>query len=254
MKREILFKDVTELKVKGKNRCSALLLVVLLALFVSCKQEDKFDLLNVSFPVKKELLNSVGVETKDYNTHLDGEIRKFSSEKDSVLIFGNVKLSGNISRYNKDLFFANYVEFFEDPVQKNIGAYQVNIHTTEETKALEEFMAAHFGKTDFYYKDQKISCRVWEADKRIFFFGVMEGQHSPDLSNSPHSTCLLFVIANSNKELMKESPAGSYFKFYKDYLDKKESTKQQAEVYTYSDFVRDSGNETIYTTNYVGDK
>lgn len=254
MKREILFKGVTKLKVKGKDRYSALLLMVLLTLFLSCKQEDKFDLLNLSFPVKKELLNSMGIETKDYNTYLEGEIRKFSSEKDSVLIFGNVKLSGNISRYNKDLFFANYVDFFEDPLQKNIGAYQVNIHTTEETKALEEFMAEHFGKTDFYYKDQKISCRIWEADNRILFFGVMNDQHHPDLPNKVQSTCMLFVIDKSNKELMKESPQGSYFKFYKDYLDKKESTKQQAEVYTYSNFVHDSGNETIYTTNYVGDK
>lgn len=250
----ILFKNVYKIKVKGALRHCTLLLMSIFVFFISCKQKDKFNLLNLSFPVKKEQLNSVGVETKDYKTYLEGEIKKFSSEKDTVLFFGDVKLSGNISRYNKDLFFANYVDFFEDPLQKNIGAYQVNIHTTEETKALEEFMAEHFGKTDFYYKDQKICCRIWEADNQIFFFGVMNDQHHPDLPNNVQSTCMLFVIDKSNKELMKESPKGSYFKFYKDYLERRESSHQKSENYSYKDFVRESGNETIYAVNYVGDK
>jgi len=89
--------------------------VIILLLIFSCKKKE-FDLKDLKFPIEKNQLNSLAIETDDYKTFIEGEILKFASAKDTVMVFGGLKLAGNLSRYNtKDIGYdaANYIQFFE---------------------------------------------------------------------------------------------------------------------------------------------
>ncbi|MGE8290383.1 MAG: hypothetical protein ACN6ON_01845 [Sphingobacterium sp.] len=229
---------------------------LILLLCISCKQKQ-FDLADLRFPIDKKQLNMLGVETAPYKTYLEDETIKFSSDSSSVMHFGGIALAGNLSRYDKNIYESNTVYFLEDRTDKTIQAYKVTIGTSEETEQLESYFDKQFGKTDFYYKDEELSCRVWEKEGLLYYLGINFDVYNPDQIKKHRRTALLFVVNKSSQTLIKEeAPQGHYFRFYHYYLEAKE--KPEYKTLTYRQYMelkqrqyQSEGLETIYVENYI---
>jgi len=229
---------------------------LILLLCISCKQKE-FDLADLRFPIDKKQLNMLGVETAPYKTYLEDETIKFSSDSSSVMRFGGIGLAGNLSRYDKNIYASNTVYFLEDRTDKTIQAYKVTIGTSEETEQLESYFDKQFGKTDFYYKDEELSCRVWEKEGLLYYLGINFDVYNPDQIKKHRRIALLFVVNKSSQTLIKEeAPQGHYFRFYHYYLEAKE--KPEYKTLTYRQYMelkqrqyQSEGLETIYIEHYI---
>ncbi|MGE8555474.1 MAG: hypothetical protein ACN6OB_16265 [Chryseobacterium jejuense] len=235
-----------------------LLFLAIFPLLLSCSKHQ-FDLEQLKFPIEKKVLNTAGVNTNEYPTFIEGEILSFTGNNDTVMVYGGMQLSGNLRRYNKNVDASNYVKFFEDPIHKDIRAYEIVLKTTEETEQLETYFDKNFGKTDFYYKDKEVSCRIWEKEKSLYYLGIHFDFNDPELLNKSRKTALLFVVDKSAKEIIsKEAPQGDYFQFYRHYLEIKESPQHKNKKYTYREYIEQSRRENkskefdvIYFDNYI---
>lgn len=229
---------------------------LILLLCISCKQKQ-FDLADLRFPIDKKQLNMLGVETAPYKTYLEDETIKFSSDSSSVMHFGGIALAGNLSRYDKNIYASNTIQFLEDRTDKTIQAYKVTIGTSEETEQLESYFDKQFGKTEFYYKDEELSCRVWEKEGLLYYLGINFDVYNPDQIKKHRRTALLFVVNKSSQTLIKEeAPQGHYFRFYHYYLEAKE--KPEYKTLTYRQYMelkqrqyQSEGLETIYVEHYI---
>ncbi|RKE52833.1 hypothetical protein [Sphingobacterium detergens] len=229
---------------------------LILLLCISCKQKQ-FDLADLRFPIDKKQLNMLGVETAPYKTYLEDETIKFSSDSSSVMHFGGIALAGNLSRYDKNIYASNTIQFLEDRTDKTIQAYKATIGTSEETEQLESYFDKQFGKTDFYYKDEDMSCRVWEKDGLLYYLGINFDVYNPDQIKKHRRTALLFVVNKSSQTLIKEeAPQGHYFRFYHYFLEAKE--KPEYKTLTYRQYTelkqrqyQSEGFETIYIEHYI---
>jgi len=225
-------------------------------LCISCKQNE-FDLADLRFPIDKKQLNMLGVETAPYKRYLEDETVKFISDSSSVMRFGGIVLAGNLNRYDKNIYASNTVEFLEDQADKTIQAYKVTLGTSEETEQLEQYFDRWFGKTDFYYKDTELSCRVWEKEGLLYYLGINFDVYNPDQIKKHRRTALLFVVNKNSQTLIKaEAPQGHYFRFYHYYLEVKE--KPEYKTLTYRQFIelkqsqyQSEGFETIYAEHYI---
>ncbi|MEI2271759.1 hypothetical protein OHD16_06355 [Sphingobacterium sp. ML3W] len=225
-------------------------------LCISCKQKQ-FDLSDLRFPIEKKQLNTLGVKTDPYKTFLEEETMKFISDSSSVMRFGGIALAGNLNRYDKHIYASNNVEFFEDREDKAIQAYKIAIQTTEETELLAGYFDQQFGKTDFYYKDKEVSCRVWEKEGMLYYLGINFDVYDPERIAKHLKTALLFVVNKTSQTLIKEeAPQSSYFRFYKYYLEAKEQPEYK--TFTYRQYMQlkssqdqSEGLETIYVGHYI---
>ncbi len=215
-------------------------------MLLSCSNHT-FDLEKLKFPVEKKILNAAGINTDEYQTFIEGEILSFTGSNNTVMVYDGMRLSGNLSRYNKNVDASNYVSFFEDPTHKDIRAYEIVIRTTEETEQLEKYFDKHFGKTDFYYKDREVSCRIWEKDNSLYYLGINFNFNNPELLNKSRKTALLFVTDKNAKQIIREkSPQGNYFQFYRHYLDAKETPQHKNKKYTYREYIEQRKRENKY--------
>lgn len=248
---------VSKMKVSWRK----LLLLVMLPLLLKSCRENKFDLENIEFPIRKQELQNVGVDTEKSSGNINDDIITFTSDSSAVMIFGGIELGNDLNRSNtidKKIFASNYVKFYEDASEKQILAYEVNIRTSNETALLENYFDENYGATDFYYKDEKVCCRIWEEEKNIYYFGVNFNSESEFLKEK-QNTALLFVVDKNSKNILREeAPTGQYFQLYKYYLDEKELIHDKNKKFTYRDFMKKKRQENefkeadvIYYDNYI---
>lgn len=204
---------------------------LILLLCTSCQQK-KFDLSDLRFPIDKKQLNRLGVETNPNKTYFEDETIRFISDSSSVMCFGGIALAGNLNRYDKNIYASNTVEFLEDRADKTIQAYKITLGTSEETEQLEHYFDKQFGKTDFYYKDAELSCRVWEKEGLLYYLGINFDVYNPDQIKKHRRTALLFVVNKNSQTLIStEAPQGHYFRFYHYYLQAKEKPEYRSLTY-----------------------
>lgn len=229
---------------------------LILLLCISCKQKE-FDLADLRFPIAKQQLHALGIKTDGYKRFTEGQVIEYISDSSLVMRFGGVSLAENLNRYNKHIYSSNIVRFLEDPKDESIQAYRISIQTTEEAEPLENYFDTQFGKTDFYYRDQEVSCRVWEKEGQLYYLGINFDLYDPERIDKHLKTAYLFVVNKNRTTLIKnEAPQGSYFRYYQSYLEEKMQPEHKTLTYPQFMELRRSQNEsegfpTEYFNHYI---
>ncbi|MCX2485835.1 hypothetical protein [Pedobacter sp. MR2016-24] len=196
----------------------------------ACAPPD-FDLAKISLPISKDLLLAK-IPLEDDKMSI-GDAERFTSLEKKALYFEGESLYGSINNSPNTSYLANQVIFFIDKKTNKAEAYQLDIKTTDETAKLEKALDKKLGKTQFHYKHDGMSFRIWE-NKEVTYFLEVNGTTSYNGVKTISSS--LHVVSN-NYPLLYKYFMGGGFGYYGDYIAAKRRNKKAN--YTYGDFVKE---------------
>ncbi|WP_131368699.1 hypothetical protein [Chryseobacterium luteum] len=225
----------------------SIIILIIFPLLISC-QTNSFDLDKLSFPVDISV-----IEKKyelDKNSDLSGVI-VYNSTDSALLQFSGLSFSGTLNKQDTSILSTNYVSFYANRTTNQVNAYRLEIRTTKKAEEFEKLLEKKFGKTDFYYRDQEFSYRVWNAGNKLY---LLETNNTGIYNNEKFKSCNLYVVAHGD-QLLNDYFISGGFQYYGDYLQEKNKPEHKGKKYTYRDFVdereKDDGADSFYLKNYV---
>jgi len=196
----------------------------------ACAPPD-FDLAKINLPINRDsLMAKITLEDDKMSI---GDAERFTSLEKKALYFEGESLYGSINNSPNTSYLANQVVFFIGTKTNKAEAYQLNIKTTAETAKLEKALEKKLGKTQFYYKHDGMSFRIWES-KGITYFLEVNGTTS---YNGVKTISSFLHVVNNNYPLLYNYFMGGGFGYYEDYIAAKGRNKKAN--YSYGDFVRE---------------
>lgn len=231
-----------------------LLLLAILPFITSCKKHD-FDLDNLSLPTKSNNILNKYKNKKNFEIEIDSTlVAIYNSKDEKIMWFKDLSLSGSMIDNEKEssFGFSNHVTFYSVESSNQIEAYKIHIETKDITQKLLKLVEKEFGKTDYYYKDNKFSSRIWEKKGVLYFF---ETNNTIVNMGEKTITSDLTVISTKSLSILNWLTSGGSFAYYGDFL----KVKSKTENYNYRDFVNQQEIEakswgqkgTYYSKDYV---
>ncbi len=221
--------------------------MAVIILFASCNKHD-FDLDKLNFPIEKSSLVEK-FKLKENKDFVDFTFYETSDK--AALYFDDFHFSGSLDSNNESLLTNNRATFIEDNKTKRIDAFEININTTDKTEEFEKLVETKFGKTDFYYRNDDFSYRIWEKSGKMYFF---ETNNTGIYNDRKFKSCQLNVVNSQNKFLVNYFIAGG-FQYFGDYLYEKEKPENKNKKFTYRDFVekqeKEDGKDSYFVKDYV---
>lgn len=223
------------------------IILMIFPLLMSC-QTNSVDLDQLSFPINISVLEKTHKLRK--NSDLAGIIF-YNSTDSSLLRFSGYSFSGTLNNQDESILSTNYVSFYKSRTTDMVNAYRLEIKTTEKAKEFEQLVEKKFGKTDFYYRDQEFSYRIWNAGNKLYLF---ETNNTGRYNGKKFESCSLYVVANGDQFLNNYFLTGG-FQYYGDYLREKNKPEHQNKKYTYQNFIdeqeKQDGKDSFYLKHYI---
>lgn len=223
------------------------IILMIFPMLISC-QTNSVDLDQLSFPINISVLEKTHKLTK--NSDLAGIIF-YNSTDSSLLRFSGYSFSGTLNNQDESILPTNYVSFYKSRTTDKVNAYRLEIKTTEKAKEFEQLVEKKFGKTDFYYRDQEFSYRVWNAGNKLYLF---ETNNTGRYNGKKFESCSLYVLAKGDQFLTNYFLAGG-FQYYGDYIQVKNKPEQRTKKYTYQNFIdeqeKQDGKDSFYLKHYI---
>jgi len=226
--------------------------------FISSCQKHGFDLDNLSLPTKSDNILKKYKNEKSFEIEMDSTlVATYDSKDEKIMWFKGLSLSGSMTDDEKDessFGFSNHITFYSVKSSNQIEAYNIHIETKDITQKLIKLVEKEFGKTEYYYKDNKFSSRIWEKNGILYFFAT---NNTIENMGEKTITSDLTLISTESLNILNWFTSGGSFAYYGDFL--KEKRKNKIEKYSYKDFVIQQEIEakswgqksTYYSKNYV---
>lgn len=232
-----------------------LFLLAILPFMTSCQKQD-FDLDNLSLPINSDSILKKYKNKKAFEIEMDSTlVATYDSKDEKIMRFKGLSLYGSMINDENDessFGFSNHITFYSIKSSNQIEAYNIHTETKDITKKMIMLVEKEFGKTDYYYKDNKFSSRVWEKNELLYFFAT---NNTIENMGEKTITSDLTIISTKSLHILNWFTSGGSFAYYGDYLKEKSKNK----IKNYKDFVNQQEIEakswgqksTNYTKDYV---